>query len=47
LIYCSGQPSGEEFKSWKEEKRKDKNDLILPSYFKDCFDEICLQLNIK
>jgi hypothetical protein len=47
LIYCSGPSSREEFKSWKEEKRKDKNDLILSSYFRDCFDEICLHLNIK
>lgn len=41
IVYCSGQSSGEEFKTWADENRPHKTDVVLPYYFSDGFEELC------
>jgi hypothetical protein len=47
IIYCSGKTAGEEFKSWSEKFRADKNDEILFSYFDDAFQKICSSIGLS
>lgn len=47
IIFCSGKSAGDEFREWCETNRGDKNNDILPGYFKDSFDELCSKLGLN
>lgn len=46
IVYCSGKSSGEEFKSWANENRPNKTDIVLPYYFSEGFEELCSRVGL-
>ena len=46
IVYCSGQSSGEEFKTWTDENRPHKTDVVLSHYFSDGFEEFCSRVGL-
>ena len=47
IIYCSGISAGDEFKTWANETRSNKENIVLPSYFADRLDDLCNLLGIE
>jgi hypothetical protein len=47
LVYCSGVDGGKEFLEWKQHVRPSSSDKAFYGYFKESFDDICAELNIK
>lgn len=47
IVYCSGITAGNEFKKWAKETRPKKENIVLPSYFSDGFNDLCNLLGIE
>lgn len=46
LVYCSGSEAANEFEEWSNDVRQQGNDLVIRSYFKQAFDQLCEELGL-
>lgn len=46
IIYCAGRRGAEEYSNWAKEYRIDKEDIVLPGYFEEFFENICSELGV-
>lgn len=47
ILYCSGLNSGSEFEKWTKAHRQEKNNIIIPKYFRDGFSELSSFIGLK
>ena len=46
IVYCSGPKAANEFRTWVNESRNSKIDIVLSKYFSDAFEELCSYLDL-
>lgn len=47
IVYCAGKEGGQEYYQWKSEVRPHSEDRIILEYFRESFDALCEELDLK
>ena len=46
IVYCAGKSGGEEFQAWAGASGR-RDDQVLPNYWAEGFDDVCLAVGIR